>query len=63
MKIIKTDNFDRDSVADVLLLENVPESLALAFATTLNSEVRSREWWYQAVADDYRLSRGMEDLV
>lgn len=65
MKIIAKDNFARESVADVLIAENVHLSYAHEIATflqaTYGGDNESR--FYEAVSDDYRLWRGMEELV
>ncbi|MEZ2132505.1 MULTISPECIES: hypothetical protein [unclassified Sinorhizobium] len=65
MKIIAKDNFDRESVADILVAENVPEYYAPRIASFLQEthggEYASR--FYEAVGDDYRLWRGMEEFV
>lgn len=65
MKIIAKDNFARESVADVLVAESVHLSYAHEIASflqkTYGGEHASR--YYEAVADDYRLWRGMEELV
>ncbi|MDW9650823.1 hypothetical protein GOB33_22325 [Sinorhizobium meliloti] len=65
MKIVAKDNFDRESVADYLVAENVHLSYAHEIANflqkTYGGEHASR--FYEAVPDDYRLWRGMEELV
>lgn len=65
MKIVAKDNFDRDSVADYLVAENVHLSYAHEIASFLQKryggEQASR--FYKAVGDDYRLWRGMEELI
>ena len=65
MKIVAKDNFDRESVADVLIADNVPSYYAPAIADFLQErhggEHASR--YYQAVGDDYVLWRGMEEFI
>lgn len=65
MKIIAKDNFDRESVADVLIAENVPLYYASSIAHFLQErhggEQASR--YYKAVDDNYVLWRGMEEFV
>lgn len=63
MKIICVDNYDRESVADRLVAENV-KSLdeARIIVQALNAK-RSHNDWYALRADDYKLWRGMEELV
>ena len=56
MKVIATDNFDRDLVSDKLVQENLTREDANAEADRLNARGDSRsEYWYMAVADDYKL--------
>jgi len=63
MKIVIVDNFGRESVADVLVAENVNENYAQKIVDFLNSENGENSDWFVLKPDDYRLSRGMEDLV
>lgn len=66
MKIIAADNFARESVADTLLAENVSEHHAKMIADALNEKFCNHDQadrYFKAVADDYKLSRGMEDLI
>lgn len=66
MKIIGTDNLNRESVADVLIAENVHQWYGQKIVDLLNKEANigdSSGTWYKVVDDGYRLSRGMEDLI
>ena len=69
MKIVGTDNLARESVADVLWMENIPETpdncaLCRRICDKLNERLGDGPGkFYQIKKDDYRLSRGMEDLV
>lgn len=66
MKIVCTDNYARDTVADRLVAEGVKhEGEALAMAAGLNGAFGGENSpnYYKAVPDDYRLWRGMEELV
>lgn len=70
MKIIGSDNFARETVADSLLLHHFPNTeehkkKAEEFCEWLNSFSCDSYGgvFYRVVDDDYRLSRGMEDLV
>lgn len=65
MKIIWTDGFNRESVADKLVAENVREHEGKIMIKALESACKGGDEsdWYMLVPDDYRLSRGMEDLV
>lgn len=62
MKIIGVDNYARDHIADYLVCEKVySKELGVTMVNALNR--KASEYYYMLVADDYRLSRGMEDLV
>jgi hypothetical protein len=69
MKIIGTDNHDRERVADILWLDGIsndPISVALAkrVCDRLNRNLGDHVGtWYHLVEDEVRLSRGMADLV
>lgn len=69
MKIVGVDNHNRESVADALWMENIPEgddtrSLAQRVCDKLNERLGDGPGKYYVVReDDYRLSRGMEDLI
>lgn len=65
MKIIGTDNFDRENVADWLVADNIKSEregkvMLEALQSTCSSHGAA---WYKLVEDDYRLSRGMADIV
>jgi len=62
MKVIGTDNYARDHIADVLVQDDLSDEEARRLAESLN-DTRDLSTWYLVVPDDYRLSRGMEDLV
>lgn len=62
MKIIATDNYNRDHIADFLVCENVKENFVKHIVEGLNA-LELANWFFRAVPDDYRLSRGMEDLI
>lgn len=64
MKIVCVDNYARDTVADRLVAENLNEHEARVMCLALNEDpARSSDAWFVVKPDDYRLSRGMEDLV
>lgn len=65
MKIIRTDNFARETVADVLIAENIKsEELGRVMVEALqNWKKREEVDWYILVQDNHRLSRGLEDLI
>lgn len=62
MKIVQIDNYNRDSVADVLIAENVNSHFAEKIVKLLN-ENSSFDSHFVVKPDTYRLSKGMEDLV
>lgn len=65
MKIICTDNYARESVADRLVAENVQyerEAQMIVDALNLHPS-RSHSDYYVIKNDDYKLWRGMEELV
>ena len=64
MKIICTDNYARETVADQLVAENVKPFMAALIVSLLNGDpARGHYNWYRAVEDDHKLWRGMEELV
>lgn len=63
-KLIKTDNFDRDQVADQLVYDQLTMQEAQQMADDYNSaQSETSQWFYRAVEDDHRFYRGMADLV
>lgn len=65
MKIIGIDNFNRESVADFLVCENVTNDyIGSKIVELLNKDSGEHgSWFYRLVEDDHRLWRGMEELV
>jgi hypothetical protein len=64
MKIIAVDNFARESVADILIAENVNEYMGKRIVDALNDKQHENsQEWFRLVPDDYVLWRGMEELV
>jgi hypothetical protein len=67
MKIVGVDNLNREEVADTLWLDNIkPEDsdLAQRVCDRLNRNLGNYSgFFYVLKPDDYRLSRGMADLV
>ena len=64
-KLILVDNFNREHIADVLVEDNLDEKEANERANKYNDEHRNMSWnWFaKTVSDDYKLWRGMEELV
>lgn len=70
MKIVAVDNLNRESVADRLLSGGIPNtdhhrSKAQEFCDWLNTFSCDNYGgrFHRLLPDDYRLSRGMEDLI
>lgn len=57
MKIIQTDNFDRESVSDVLVAENVHNFYAAKITEFLNGVYGgdNSPFYFCAVEDDHKL--------
>ena len=63
MKIIGVDNYNRESIADYLVCDNVrDEAFGNAMVKALN-EYPNGSTFFRLVPSDHRLSLGMEDLV
>lgn len=62
MKVVLVDNYARDSVADSLLQDGLSQEEAEKVAAVYNAK---KNWfWYAVVVDDdYRLHRGVEDMI
>ena len=63
MKVIRTDNYGRDEIADDYIMGFLTDAEADELVEVLNRVNHDDHWWYKSVANDYRLSRGMADLV
>ena len=57
MKIIKVDNFDRESVSDTLIATNISNYYAKLIAALLNEKLSGTHFsdFYRVVEDDYKL--------
>ena len=56
MKVIITDNFDRESMSDELLVGNLSKRQAEVVANALNKDGgECSPYFYRAVEDDYEL--------
>lgn len=64
-KLILVDNFDREYVADVLVEENLTCEAAQVKADEYNDKYKNADWcWFaKAVADDYRLWGGIQEMI
>lgn len=55
-KVIATSNFNLESISDVLILENVDESIAQRKADLHNQTMHENDtYYYKVVPDDYEL--------
>jgi len=56
MKLIKVDNFLRETVSDVLVEENLSLEIANSKALALNMKSGLEgDWFYRVVPDDHKL--------
>lgn len=64
MKVVSVDNFNRESVADELIKENVSKEEGERIVKEQNDKMNPNSSdCYVLKEDNYRLWRGMEDLV
>lgn len=66
MKIVQHDNFNRESIADFLVAENIKsEAYAKVMCDALQAKYggENSDAFFQVKNDDYRLWRGMAELV
>ncbi len=57
MKVVLTDNYNRDNVADRLFQENLDEDAAKKVAKDYNDSHANMnwDWWAEVKPDDYKL--------
>lgn len=64
MKIICVDNFNRESVAEKLIAENVKESWGRHIVKLLNDEEHDDSPnFFMLVEDDHKLWGGMKEFI
>lgn len=64
MKIIAIDNFDRGTIPDMLIAENVHKTIGKRIVDFLNDgEGNDSETYYMLVEDNHREYRGLEELI
>lgn len=67
MKIIGTDNYARETIADFLVAENIKnKEFAEIMCEALNKKYCNHDYaitFYKIVDDDFRLSNGMADFI
>ena len=55
-KVIAIDNYDRESVSDQLIKDNLSETNANILASKMNSEVDDdHPWYYKAIPEGVKL--------
>ena len=64
-KLVLVDNLDRENVADILVEENLSEEEAKRKAEEYNNKNNpcAFGWFAKVVSDDYKLWKGVEELV
>ena len=56
MKIVKTDNYGRDTESDVLVCENINTAYGTIIVNMLNNDPnRHHEDYFELLSDDYKL--------
>jgi hypothetical protein len=59
VKVIQTDNFDRDWIPDKLIADGLTENQAVYLAAEKNAAASPYgDAFFRAVPDDYKLSEG-----
>ncbi len=61
MKIVGRDNYNRESVAETLIVENVNEHFGEMIVNFLNRTSDCE--FYSLEENDHRLYRGLDDLI
>ena len=62
-RIVGVDNYARETVADTLVIGFLKKDKAEKIATILNEGEENSDRYYRAVPPDYRMCRGMDDLI
>jgi len=58
MKLIKVDNYNRETFNDILIAEKINEEYTEKIAELFNENPNNPECdWYRVVEDDYKLYR------
>jgi hypothetical protein len=65
MKIIRTDIFNRESRTDYLVASNIEnkEEARIMLSALRDASSYDSSDWYVLVEDEYRLGRGMADVL
>ncbi len=63
MKIILVDNFNRESISDILIAENVINHYAIMIVDKMNNDIHEDSpYFYKAVKNEYKLYDARKDL-
>ena len=64
-KLILVDNYNRETIADVLVEENLTEEIASEKANAYNDKNKNSDccWFAKVVPDDYKLWGGMAEFI
>lgn len=63
MKIINSDNFGRETIADRLICENVKSAIECEAMVKGLRLIAGECDWYHMVDDDFELYKGVEILI
>ena len=62
-KLILTDNYNRECIKDILVAANINEKTTKKKADEYNALHPHGDYFARAVPDDYKLWRGMSELM
>lgn len=62
-KLILVDNYNRECIKDILVAANINEKTAKKKADEYNALHPHGDYFARAVPDDYKLWRGMSELM
>lgn len=62
-KLILVDNYNRETVADILIEENINEEYAKIKAKEYNDTHQCGDWFARAVSNNYKLWGGISELI
>jgi len=62
-KVVLVDNLNREIIEDKILKENVTEQEAHKLADAYNQKHPHDSWFARVVDDNYKLWRGMAELI
>lgn len=63
-KVVLVDNLNREHIEDKLLEDGLTNEQADSVANSYNEEHNAHNgWWARAVSDEYKLWRGIAELI